>query len=1035
MRQLVAICVVLISLQLVTPAWADGPLPQVPAGFEIEVAVTAPVVERPVMANFDDRGRLYVVDSSGCNLPFKELVKAPPHRIFVLEDTDGDGKFDTRKLFADKLVMPQGVLPYRGAVYVASSPSVWKLEDTDGDGVADKREEIVTKFGSTGNGADVHGPFAGPDGWLYLCEGRHGHKVKLADGTFDEGLASGIFRFRPDGSEFERFCGGGMDNPVEIDFTPEGEILGSVNIILTNPRRDCLVHWMEGGVYPHQEQSVAELRKTGELLGPFADLGHVAVSGVTRYRSSQFGPEYQGNLFSAIFNTHKVVRSVLERSGATFTSREEDFLVSSDPDFRTTDVLEDADGSLLVINTGGWFRIGCPQSGTAKPELLGAIYRVRRKGAKPVADPRGLALKLEEKSPAELVAILDDSRPAVRARVVERLAQSGASAVQELSHVIANGNGKRSVDTRLNAISALSQISLPAAQQALLPALSDKSESVRIAAARAAGMTYNKQAVTLLTGMVVKDVPPARREAATALGRICRKSQQPESNVRAAVLSALAESLRAGVTDRVLEHALIFAIIEIAERDETLVYLKDSNPAVRRAALVALDQMVGGNLTRDLVTPLLDTDDPQLRNTALLIISARKGWASELLTLLSQWLRSEKPDADQLAVLRGVLIAQAGDPQIQRLIGETLAGTQASAAVRVLLWEVVYRAPLTKLPDAWLAQLQTALIEGSLEERRQIIAVLQSRDLPQFDDQLVKIAGDSTLPLDVRIDALVAVGPRLKQVDDGLFSLMRSGLNPEASPLQRLAAARALGEAPLSNPQLLQLAAALHDAGPLAVPTLLRAFSRTHDEQVGLALVAVLNRSSSADNLSPDELGSLLRKYPESVQKRGEALLHRLGGGGLEKQKARLQELAALLDAGDAKRGREVFFGKKAACSGCHAVGNEGGRVGPDLTKIGAIRTGGDLLEAVAFPSATFARDYRPYTILTQAGKVHTGVVTRQTTDMLYLRTAELAEIRIPRSEIDEMRESNVSIMPKGLDATLSSDEFRNLLAFLKSLK
>ena len=82
-----------------------------------------------------------------------------------------------------------------------------------------------------------------------------------------------------------------------------------------------------------------------------------------------------------------MLRHRIDRSGATFTCRNEDFLVSSDPDFHPTDVLEDADGSLLVVDTGGWFRIGCPTSQVGKPEVLGAIYRVKRADAKPVNDP------------------------------------------------------------------------------------------------------------------------------------------------------------------------------------------------------------------------------------------------------------------------------------------------------------------------------------------------------------------------------------------------------------------------------------------------------------------------------------------------------------------------------------------------------------------------------------------------------------------------------------------------------------------------
>src|SRR5690606_16891857 len=120
-----------------------------------------------------------------------------------------------------------------------------------------------------------------------------------------KGKAARIFSCRPDGSGVEVLAGGGMDNPVEVDFSPEGEVIGSVNILKSQPRVDCLVHWMEGGVYPREDQQdcIAEFRRTGDLLEPMSELGHVAVSGMLRYRSSHWGPEYEGNLFTTIFNT------------------------------------------------------------------------------------------------------------------------------------------------------------------------------------------------------------------------------------------------------------------------------------------------------------------------------------------------------------------------------------------------------------------------------------------------------------------------------------------------------------------------------------------------------------------------------------------------------------------------------------------------------------------------------------------------------------------------------------------------------------
>src|SRR5205823_5581253 len=99
----------LAGVQAQEPPGLEGPPLQVPEGFVIERVAGPPLVERPIMACFDDQGRLYVSDSAGVNLKGSELIKDPPHRIRVLEDTHGDGKFDKSRVWADKLVFPQGL--------------------------------------------------------------------------------------------------------------------------------------------------------------------------------------------------------------------------------------------------------------------------------------------------------------------------------------------------------------------------------------------------------------------------------------------------------------------------------------------------------------------------------------------------------------------------------------------------------------------------------------------------------------------------------------------------------------------------------------------------------------------------------------------------------------------------------------------------------------------------------------------------------------------------------------------------------------
>jgi putative heme-binding domain-containing protein len=992
---------------------------KVPPGFVVEKIAGAPLLEHPTMACFDDRGRLFVAETAGKNLPFTELVKNPPNRIRLLEDMYGSGRFDRSTIFADKMTFPMGVLWHDGALYSASAPSLWRLRDTHGKGVADRRQELVTKFGSSGNGADIHGPFLGPDGRLYWTDGRHGHEIKRPDGSIMKGLAARIFRCKPDGSDLEVVCGGGMDDPVEIAFTAEGEPLVTVDILVGSPRRiDGIIYAIEGGVYPYHE-CYKEFKQTGDLLPAVAELGWVAPAGLMRYRSSAFGPDYRGNLFSAQFNRHRIVRHIVEREGATFRIRTEDFLVSDDPDFHPTDVLEDADGSLLVIDTGGWFVIGCPTSRIAKPEVKGAIYRVRRKDAVPVADPRGLRIAWDKLSPRELARFLDDARFAVRDRSVHRLGKKGTAVVRDLLGPQPSARGRR------NAVWALCRMEGAEARAEVRKALADLDMTVRLAAAHAAGLHRDGKAGARLRAMVAsaKENPAVRREAATALGRIHNPAAVP----------ALFEGLRLG-GDRFLEHALIFALIQIGDRSGLLRGLRDPSPVVRRGALIALDQMDGGNLTRELVTPLLNTDDPALQQTALAVITARPGWAREIAGLVRQWLGEDKLDGRRRESLRGALLAFSKDNTTQDLMAEALRKDTTPLAVRVLLLETMARAPLKKLPAAWARELGRHLHHANEKVVRQAVAAVRAAGSADFDRTLVALAKNDKTPAELRVAAMAVAAPRLSRIDPAVFAFLKKQLHEDVAPLLRLAAAEALGNTTLDEHQLRTLAGLLPPAGPLEMPHLLAAFERSKDPAVGKELIAALARSPGLSGVTTSALRQTLKPYPAEVREAARPLLKRLQVD-TARQQARLAELKDVLSGGNARRGRVVFFGTKAACSACHTVQSEGGRVGPDLSKIGGIRTAADLLESIVFPSASFVRGYEPYVIETQEGKSYSGIIARETTDAIYLRTAERAEIRIPRASVQSLTRGEVSIMPQGLDAQLSRRELADLIAFLRGLK
>jgi putative membrane-bound dehydrogenase-like protein len=894
-----------------------------PKGFTIELVAESPQVDRPVTAAFDDKGRLYVADSSGSNAKPTEQVKNPTHRVVMLESTKKDGKYDKSTVFADKLSFLQGTMWRDGSLYVATPPTIQKLTDTDGDGVADKREVWFDGGVLTGCANDVHGPYPGPDGRIYFTKGAFAkQELTLGNGKKFVTRAAHIYSAKPDGSDLRVEMTGGMDNPVDVAFNAAGEMFFTTTFLQhpANGKRDGIIHNTYGAVYGKDHDVLNEhVRTHPELSEPMTHLGPAAPSGLHCYRGTAFGEEFRDNLFACQFNMAKVSRHVLKEKGSTYQTTDSDFVTSDNRDFHPTDVIEDADGSLLIIDTGGWYKLCCPSSVMEKKDVLGAIYRVRRTD-KPVAKPADAAATLKAK--------LKDTGMHARRRLVREAVGVGPVVVPTLLELLAD-----------------------------------------------------------------------------------------EAN------------------DTAFDTALTRALIDIADPKATRVGLTHKSPRVQRAAVMALEQMPGGNVTFADVKPHLMSDGSNyplsagwhLAQSAWWVAERHPEWVEGLAGVFREQLEASRIVFD----LDSRLAKWATHPSVQQVMADHFSNRfevrhEVSFAIRL--------AKLKTFPEVWTDPLVSVLAKGEL-----VLVAGTMRDLPLTREQFLAVvqraereakeAGREWTTFG-QLMLLSAAPPGLIEPGDEVFAKALEELPGKHADDAR----EALVRSSLSAGRLRELAAVLPAVGPVYLPPLLKLYEKSTDPTVGVALVNALRTPKLRAAVRADEVKQLLAKYPQKVQDQADKLYAEIE----EARKELVKKLDTLLkdtQPGDVRKGQAVFNSAKAACAACHKIAYVGGQIGPDLTKIGGIRSEKDLLEAIAFPSASFVRSYEPVKVETKDGKSYNGIVVADTSIGVTLRVSATEEVRIDRKDIDEMKPGTVSIMPAGLDQQLTKQELADLVAFLRSLK
>jgi len=580
------------------------------------------------------------------------------------------------------------------------------------------------------------------------------------------------------------------------------------------------------------------------------------------------------------------------------------------------------------------------------------------------------------------------------------------------------------IEARRQALWSLARIETDASMEAARIGLEDPSRDVRHVAAHVAGLWRDRQAVPALLALLRPYEPALCRVAAEALGRIGDASAVP------ALLEAAGHPM-----DRMLEHSLIYALIEIGDRQATLPGLRAGALGTKKAALIALDQMKAGGVGVEEVLPFLGAET--VKETAAWILARHPEWGEAIARHLRLALRNPDlngPDRNELEGLAGKL---AGNPSIAEFLQALAASENSLEKASGLLG--MSRASMKEMPKGWLDEVLRSLKTGGREAKRAALRAIRQlppskADAARAATALRDFATQTREEEELRLEALALAPGGLNSVPEALWHFLKHQIDPTRAAMTRGVAAQIVGRAKLQPEQLLELASLIENAGPMEIGRLLGAFSQAPEEKSGLALLESLNKSKGLAALRPEQIRTPLTKHPASVLEKVEELANRMDETAAE-QRSRLEKILLEMKGGDIRRGQAIFNGAKAACASCHSMGYLGGRFGPDLTRIGEVRNERDLLESIVFPSASFVRSYEPLIVATKSGELHTGLLLRDADTEVVVGTGPDASVRIARVDINEMRPGAVSLMPQGLEEQLSRQELADLLAFLKNTR
>jgi mono/diheme cytochrome c family protein len=502
-----------------------------PPGYRLELVASEPLVRDPILSEFDADGRLWVLEMRGFAVNQRmDNSFEPINELAILEDTNGDGVYDKRTVFMDKLIMPRAFKVLAGnCALVGEPPNLWKACDTDGDGKSDTKELISSKFSTQGvveHGAN--GLYWAMDNRIVISQNDWDLSLKGGKPTITAGLSRGQWGLTQDdaGRIYRTF----NTDPIFIDYLNPSYYARNPNLVRTRGLYEMLADPTQSRIWPARPTFGINrgYRKEG-YREDGSSLYYGGVSSPMIYRGTALPRELQGNPFVVDGPTNIVhlLRMHADASGNLSTTdfyERGEFLASTDERFRPVSMAPGWDGSFYIVDM---YR-GVSQDGPLQTDYLrsyiqqrglwegihyGRIYRVVHEGMKTDARPR-----MSSQSAKELVAHLSHHNGWWRDTAQQLLVQRGdKSVVPALAKLAGAAPDPR---TRLHALWTLDGLGA-ADIRVIEKAMRDSDPHLRASAVRLMEERLrkgDKAALAAVTALADDPILAVRRQAAASLG-------------------------------------------------------------------------------------------------------------------------------------------------------------------------------------------------------------------------------------------------------------------------------------------------------------------------------------------------------------------------------------------------------------------------------------------------------------------------------------------------------------------------------------